>query len=483
MDEENVNPSKRARVGVSVEELQRIISKKDKEIDFLNQKFNYITVENEKLTKAVEVLMDKVQKKNDIENFSSEDEMLSENEKIEGSNFRQESQKAKLNQESQKSSEEGASSNRKVPNAKANVDEGKKRSKSVPVITTYNVNIKDIVESIDELLGHKNFNLRILGKGVVNIGVCTLDDFDKVKSMLERKKVEFYTYTPKGLRPFTVVIEGLSHSFEPQEILSYFEGLNMKINVVSLVKLGVDKWVVRISKDSDIGKFYEIRYVLRCKVHIRKFVRKGVTQCFNCQRFGHVSSNCRMSYRCVKCGGSHGPGKCSVPPKGENVQESLITDPITGQVSKRVGLPVKCVNCNGEGHVASSRECPRRIELVRKLEARVVSRNNVQPRALSTPYKEVKPGVSYASVAGSSSGKNVATNLYQPGYRKAEVTIKDAMNQYDFIDRDCRRFFGGGLIHCLDRIGNFAKDYRGLSNDGDKSAALLGMLLTLRQNG
>ena len=34
------------------------------------------------------------------------------------------------------------------------------------------------------------------------------------------------------------------------------------------------------------------------------------------------------------------------------------------------------------------------------------------------------------------------------------------MSNFDRIDRDCNRFFGGGLLRCLEKIGDFAMDTR-----------------------
>lgn len=60
--------------------------------------------------------------------------------------------------------------------------------------------------------------------------------------------------------------------------------------------------------------------MLDYKIKFRRDKERPVTQCYNCQRY--VASNCGMTYRCVNCGGPHGPGKCSIPSKGIVVPES-----------------------------------------------------------------------------------------------------------------------------------------------------------------
>jgi hypothetical protein len=38
--------------------------------------------------------------------------------------------------------------------------------------------------------------------------------------------------------------------------------------------------------------------------------RSGLTQCYNCQKFGHVWVNCRQPPRCLWCGGGHLHKEC-----------------------------------------------------------------------------------------------------------------------------------------------------------------------------
>jgi hypothetical protein len=43
--------------------------------------------------------------------------------------------------------------------------------------------------------------------------------------------------------------------------------------------------------------------------------RNGLTQCHNCQQFGHVWANCKQPPRCLWCGGGHLQKEC---PEKEN---------------------------------------------------------------------------------------------------------------------------------------------------------------------
>ena len=61
----------------------------------------------------------------------------------------------------------------------------------------------------------------------------------------------------------------------------------------------------------------------------------SVTQCFNCQSFGHSAKNCRSKQKCLICGESHSHKGCP----------------------NREAIKAKCANCSGP-HVASYRGCP-----------------------------------------------------------------------------------------------------------------------------
>jgi hypothetical protein len=78
---------------------------------------------------------------------------------------------------------------------------------------------------------------------------------------------------------------------------------------------------------------------------------KSPTQCFNCNKFGHIASNCQSSTVCSKCSGDHRHDSCT-------------------------GTHLKCVNC-GKNHSAFDRICESYKVAKRKvmLKSKIVNSN------------------------------------------------------------------------------------------------------------
>lgn len=502
-DDESKNPNKRPR-RVTMEDLHEQIINKNNEIEVLKNQFSVLIEENKKLKSDIEELTRKMNNTVSSEEYTTDDEMVVEDEpstshaNVGNGNANVEQQKAAdvlkqtVNRMPNTSAAAGSSQKastvllkeavKVVPtqtktakdvNGSGQKKLDVKKSKSVPIVTTYNINVKNISNELNRILGHGEYNINILSKNVTNIGVCTLEDYDKLKTMLKELGVNFYTYTPKSQRPFSVVVKGLSDTFEESEVLEYIQSLQINLKIIGLHKLGGDKWLIQIGRESDIRGFRSIRYILHCKVKMARRNRRNVIQCYNCQRFGHVAINCNMPYRCVKCSGDHGPGKCVIPPKEENTVEVISTDRVTGEAIRTVGFPVKCANCGVEGHAASAKDCPRRQDLLRKIAARKNEKAS-DKRVPNTPSSGRVGSISYAAAAKAGGAASNTGDC---------VTLASAGAEFDFIDRDCRRLFGGGLLSCFNKIKGFARDYRSLSNDEERSRALLGMLISLQQDG
>lgn len=73
-----------------------------------------------------------------------------------------------------------------------------------------------------------------------------------------------------------------------------------------------------------------------------------ITQCFKCQKYGHISSICLNKEKCGHCGGDHKTETC--------------TD--VSQASRK-----RCAACQGGQHTSWTSECPARVKEIRRAKA------------------------------------------------------------------------------------------------------------------
>lgn len=357
------------------------------------------------------------------------------------------------------------------------VDGAIKGKTSPPVIKVHNVNVKQLADKIRNELGHDLFSINIIGRAIVNVKLNRVEDHEKVKKLLEKDNISFFTYTPKDQKPYTFMIRGLSETYDESDLQGFIAERGLNITVNRMVKLGGDRWILQLSSDSDAKAFKKIQYFLNSKVRIGKHKNKGLIQCRNCQRFGHISTNCGMPFRCVKCSLSHGPANCQIPSKEYNTEEKVVMDPVTGERTIIKGKPVRCANCDMEGHVASAKNCPKREELMRKMKNKQTPKTMIPVQYYSrtaVPTTIPPNGASYAAVARPP--PRVA-NANVPPPTEIMGQINQAMGMFD---TDCKRLLGKDFFTCMQRIGAYAETYRQLKTEGEKSKALMGLLMSLK---
>ena len=81
----------------------------------------------------------------------------------------------------------------------------------------------------------------------------------------------------------------------------------------------------------------QIASLCHCIIRWEKYKNsRPIQQCYNCQAFGHSSTFCGKTPKCVKCELTHATRDCTKP----------------------IGTPPKCTNCEGP-HPANFTGCPR----------------------------------------------------------------------------------------------------------------------------
>lgn len=338
-------------------------------------------------------------------------------------------------------------------------NEVRKVDNVAPLIKVYNVTHSILIEKLKQVLGHNLFSVKRINRNLTGIIVNTKQDHGKVKEMLENENVKFYTFTPNEEKPKTVMVKGLCCSHTVERVQEYLADLNIGKNIIKIIRLVGSRWILQLTHETDLKEIFKIKTILFTKVQILKHKSNGVVQCKNCQRFGHVSINCRMDYRCVKCGISHGPKNCNIPNRENNTKEITEIDPNTGATTKKIGMTVKCVNCNTEGHVASYKNCPKRLEILKKVQEKrqkkVETKSTQNPRSFSST--RVVNGMSYSQAIGGNASNN---------------TIED----------ECKRILGQSLESCVQKVNNFHASYAKLKDDASRELALVTLILSMKKH-
>lgn len=172
-------------------------------------------------------------------------------------------------------------------------------------------------------------------------------DFDNLIKSLRVTKFQYFSYTAKNNRPFKVVLSGLDKT-EPDKVKSDLLELGLPCHDVKLVerKSKYDKeiilYIVYLTKGmfslNELREKFNVINYIRVKWSYQSKSPNKITQCHNCQMFGHGSNNCNINTFCAKCGGQHATSTC---------KETL----------------TKCANCGGE-HISSDSRCPSRASYI-----------------------------------------------------------------------------------------------------------------------
>jgi hypothetical protein len=128
------------------------------------------------------------------------------------------------------------------------------------------------------------------------------------------------------------------------------------------LKHPINPVVVTTLPTTTLDHFKQVTDICYYRVKIVKYTpTHTVSQCTNCQQFGHTKNYCKRKAICVRCSGHHDIAECD-----------------------RQKSTIKCSGCGGD-HVASYRQCPARLQLLAKRETKVTARHNVQPRTETKP--------------------------------------------------------------------------------------------------
>lgn len=250
--------------------------------------------------------------------------------------------------------------------------------------------IKDTTRLLREKLGIVNFTIQQNRNQSSTLKLKSLDDFQKTKESFIKTETLYYTFTPRNEKLKSFVLRGLNNSFSEEEVKIALESKgieNLKITNVKRIStrksinegFNIPLFVVQISPESDASSLLKIKdvdHILITWEHLRK---RLYTQCRRCQRLNHVSANCSMPYRCVKCGSNHEPGTCEIPANSDRSK-------------------LFCILCGKNGHPASYSKCPKIAEQLRIAKEQKQAAEHAKKARLNKSYRMVSGDTNFANI-------------------------------------------------------------------------------------
>lgn len=190
-----------------------------------------------------------------------------------------------------------------------------------------------------KLLGVENFFCKS-SMNRLKIQTSTPETYRMLIHFLKDQNSEYHTYQLQQDKPTSVVIRNLHPStqtslIKSELVLGEFEVRNVTNVLHKVHKHPLPLFFVDLEPSPQSNDIYKLTSILHTKIKVEEPHKpKIISQCLNCQEYGHTKSYCNYSSRCVRCSDHHLSFDCTI---------------------SRDTLP-KCALCQGN-HPASYRGC------------------------------------------------------------------------------------------------------------------------------
>lgn len=217
-----------------------------------------------------------------------------------------------------------------------------------PVFVKGIMNFTDLCTVLIEKIGVDNFFCKSSSDSM-KIQTANPDTYRKLIHFLRDQNAQFHTYQLKEDKPTRAVLRNL-HPTTPTELIkSELELRLFEVRKVTNVlhktsKSPLPLFFVDLEPSDHSNDIFKLSSLLHTKIQVEEpYKPKVISQCQNCQDYGHTRAYCGYPSRCVRCSAFHPSTECT----------------------KTRDTPAKCALCSGD-HPANYRGCSVYKELQRR---------------------------------------------------------------------------------------------------------------------
>ena len=270
----------------------------------------------------------------------------------------------------------------------------------IPPITILKCKFEEI-NGICKLNNITNYSVRKISIGL-KLFCSTKAHFDTMCKCLDGK-YEHFSYATKEDKPYKALLFGLE-SQDPVILKRKLIALGLQcLDVKCVLKKSQYGsyviFVVYFKRKSisikELRQKYDVIDYIKVKWDYQTTRRNHITQCYNCQMFGHGSSHCRVKTFCANCAGNHQTKDCSIE-------------------------AIKCANCNGP-HKSTDECCPSKTQYVN-----IKQRNRpLNKRRDNQDYQSSK---NYDAHFPNNLHQSIGNKIEWPYQREVKNNTNDSMN-------------------------------------------------------
>jgi hypothetical protein len=196
-----------------------------------------------------------------------------------------------------------------------------KAGRPPPIILTSTTNLFQLQRQLKNV-SKGDFEFRNTKNGS-RVITKSMTDFEAVKSYFSTHNLAYYSFFPKSQKPIKAVLRHLP-SNTPAEDIS--EGLvTLGFDIISVKQMTIchrspsegtssrnlPLYLITLPRTAKSQETFKLQCVCHISIRVEAYrAQSGLTQCHNCQQFGHVWANCRQPPHCMWCGGGHLHKEC-----------------------------------------------------------------------------------------------------------------------------------------------------------------------------
>jgi hypothetical protein len=265
-----------------------------------------------------------------------------------------------------------------------------------PIVMTSTINLISLQKDLKQIVkGPFEFRNTKIGSKVVSKEMA---DYSAIRHYLDSKQISYFTFFPKSEKPMKAVIRYLLPSTPAEDISNALVELGFSIISVRQMTskrtiqeggsqvVNLPLFLVTLPRTEKSQEIFKVTNLCNIIIKVEAYrAQNGLTQCYNCQQFGHVWANCKQPPRCLWCGRGHLHKEC---PEKQNEQSSP-----------------NCCNCtlkDGEQpHPSTYRGCSHAKEEMLRRKTQKASNKGPTGRLFSSNY--VVAGQSFAAALSGNS--------------------------------------------------------------------------------